>query len=205
MIMRASSLPDGPLTFGDYFKLNMDIEDVLAHFGYSYRMESCQLPRKALDNGRLSDVKRNLERGLPHINLVNEAARREFLIAPVVIEVAIHAEAKVDVELPLEVDEKLKGTLDYLVRARHGIVIIEAKNGDLKRGFTQLAVELLAFSRWNEDEGDARIYGAVSMGDVWKFGFLDREEKRVVEDLNTYSVPTDIEEVGEYLNGILTQ
>lgn len=204
-MMKAPLLPDGPLTFADYFKLNVNIEDILAFHGYSFRIESCRLPRKELVDSRLDEVKRHLERGLPYINLINEAARREFLIAPVVMEVAIHTHAKVDVEYPLEVDEKLRGTLDYLIRAEHKVLIIEAKNGDLKRGFTQLAVELLAYDRWMEDSSDPRLYGAVSMGDVWKFGFLDRAEKRVTEDLNTYSVPTDLEEVVEILAGLVTE
>ncbi len=42
------------------------------------------------------------------------------------------------------------------------------------------------------------------MGDVWKLGFLDRTAGRIVEDLNTCSVPTDLEEVVAILAGILT-
>ncbi len=46
--------------------------------------------------------------------------------------------------------------------------------------------------------------GAVSIGDVWKFGSLDRAEKRITEDLNTYSVPTVVEQVMQILVAILT-
>ncbi|MDB9535014.1 hypothetical protein PN451_03980 [Dolichospermum planctonicum CS-1226] len=40
----------------------------------------------------------------------------------------------------------LKGNLDYLLRSRESLLVIEAKNNDLARGFTQLAVELIAWS-----------------------------------------------------------
>ena len=105
----------------------------------------------------------------------------------------------------LKVDERLRGTLDYLVRARHSMLVIEAKDGDLKKGFTQLAVELVALDHWAEDSSEPRFYGAVSMGDIWKFGVLDRAEKRIVEDLNNYSVPRDLEEITEVLVAILTE
>ncbi len=203
--MKTPIIPEGTVTFADYFKLNAEIEDILATFGYSYRMESSQLPRKGFDNGDLGDLKRRLERALPHVSLINEAARREFLIAPVLMEVIVHADAKINVEFSLDVDEKLKGTLDYLVRARHSILVVEAKHGDLKRGFTQLAVELVALDRWAEDSPESRLHGVVSMGNVWQFGILDRVNKRVTEDLNIYSVPKDLEDLAQILVAILTE
>ncbi len=42
---------------------------------------------------------------------------------------------------------------------------------------------------------ESRFYGAVAVGETWKIGFLDRREKRVVEDLNLYLVPRDLVEV----------
>ncbi len=197
-------IPEGTVTFADYFKLNADIEDILGELGYFYRVENSRLPHKELVNGHLEELRQRLEDVFPHVNLTNEVARREFLIAPVLMEVARSADAKISVEFPLEVDERLKGTLDYLVRARHNILVVEAKNGDLKRGFTQLAVELVAVDRWSEDSAEPRLYGAVSMGDVWKFAFLDRAEKRITEDLNTYGMPTALEEVVQILFAILT-
>ncbi len=203
--MRKLTLPEGPLTFRDYFNLNADTEDVLACFEYSYRIESCELPRKELEDGHVEEVRRHLLEVFTHAVLTNEAGRREFLIAPVLMEATRQAHAKITVELSLEVDEKLKGTLDYFIQAPHNILVIEAKNGELKKGFTQLAVELVALDRWLEDSPESRFYGAVSMGDVWKFGFLDRAEKRVTEDLNTYSSPKELEAITEILVAVLTE
>ncbi len=196
----------GPATFADYFKLNAEVEDILASFGYSYRVTTCELPRKKLPEGRLEEIRRDLENVFPHVGLTNEVARREFPIAPVLFQAALYANAKIRVEFPLEVDETLRGTLDYLIRAKHSVLVVEAKNGDLKRGFTQLAVELIALDRWmGEKSTERRFYGAVSMGNVWQFGILDREKKRVIEDINTYGVPNDLEEVLEILLGVLTE
>ncbi len=203
--MKTPVFPEGPVTFADYFKLSVEIEDVLAVFGYSYRIESCKLPRREPPEGS-SELSKKLENVFPHVSLTSEAARRQFLIAPVLFQVALYADAKIRVEFPLNVDEKLHGTLDYLVRARHNMLVVAASNGDLKRGFTQLAVELVALDRWDDGESpEPFFYGAVSIGDVWKFGLLDRKEKQVIEDLNTYSVPTDLDEVLQILFAILTE
>ncbi len=197
-------LPAGSLTFADYFKLSADIKEVLDELGYSYRVESSEHPHGEVDLERIAEVKKHLERLLPHVSLTSEAARREFLIAPVLGEVALISDARIKVEVPLQVDEKLQGTLDYLVRARHSFLVVEAKNADLTRGFKQLAAELVALDRWTEDASEPRLYGAVSVGDSWKLGYLDRAQKELVEDLNVYGIPTQLVEVVRILVGALT-
>ncbi len=202
--MNATIFPDTEnLTFADFFKLAAEVEDILGSFGYSYRFQSCAFERHEIDRERLGELKSRLEDFLPHTSLTSEVARREFLIAPVLMEVVHQTGAKIKVEYTLEVDDRLKGTLDYFLRAAHNMLVVEAKQGDLQKGFKQLAVELVALDRWAEDSPEPRLYGAVSTGDVWKFGFVDRARKRVVEDINTYSVPTYMRDVVEILVGIL--
>ncbi len=191
-------------TFADYFKTSAYIEDILDSFGYSYRFESCELPRKEVDRKRLADLKAHLEAVLPHVVLANEIARREVLIAPLLMEAVRETGASIKFEFPLEVDDRLKGTLDYFLRAAHNLLVVEAKQGDLQKGFKQLAVELVALDRWAEDSRESRFYGAVSMGDGWKFGFVERAEKRVVEDIIVYTVPKDIEDVVQILVALLS-
>lgn len=203
--MKTSIIPKGKSsTFADYFKLNANIREILAFFDCNYRIESCDLPRKVTEDGRVDELKQRLEDSFPYVSLTNEVARREFLIAPVLMEAARLSDALIQVEYALEVDEQLKGTLDYFIgSATHKMLVVEAKNGDLTRGFVQMAVELVALDRWASDSPEPRLYGAVSVGDVWKFGFFDRSEKTLVEDLNTYSVPTDVSDVIAVLVGIL--
>ncbi len=83
------------------------------------------------------------------------------------------------------------------------MLLIAPKNEDLYRGFKQLAVELVALKEWiNDDELDF-IYGAVSTGNVWQFGKLDIQNKRITKDLNIYTVPRKLEELMKILIGIL--
>ncbi len=203
--MQASIIPEGTsLTFADYFKLNAYIEDILASFGYSYRSESCKLPHKEIAPEHLAGVRLQLEEMLPHVSLRNETARREFLIAPLLTEAVRRTGASLRVEHPLEVEERLKGTLDYYLRAAHNLLVVEAEQGDLQKGFNQLAVELVALDRWADDIPEPRIYGALSTGDVWKFGYVDRAEKRIVEDFNTYGVPMLLEDIIRILVALLS-
>ncbi len=192
-------------TFADYFKLNADIEDIMAHFGYEYHAQNCQLPRSSVSlTARAQELQERIEEYLPYLSLSSETARREFLIAPVVTEVIHHTHAKVKVEYPLDIDEQLKGTLDYYIQAKHNVLIIEAKNADLQKGFTQLAVELIALSRVS-DSNATPLYGAVSIGNVWQFGYLERQPSRIVQDLALYRVPADLEDVLKILVAILTE
>ena len=73
--------------------------------------------------------------------------------------------------------------------------VYEAKDERLRRGFIQLSTELIAMDQWQIDESPL-FYGAVSVGDVWQFGVLDRETKMIFHDINLFRVPAD-------LNGLL--
>ncbi len=202
--MKKPILPEGTsTTFADYFKITAYLEDILDCFGYSYRRKKCNLPRHEIARERVASLAAHLDAVLPHANLTHETARREFLIAPVLMEVVRETGADIKVEYPLEVEERLKGTLDYFLRGEHTFLVVEARQGDLQKGFNQLAVELVALDRWADDSPEPRFYGAVSMGNVWQFGFVERSEKRIVEDLDTYRVPADLEEVVRILVGLL--
>ncbi|MEI6441839.1 MAG: hypothetical protein WCO29_01595 [Nostocales cyanobacterium ELA583] len=52
------------------------------------------------------------------------------------------------IEYAVNVNNWLKGNLDYLLRSQQSLLVIEAKNDDLSRGFTQFAVELIALQRF---------------------------------------------------------
>jgi hypothetical protein len=82
------------------------------------------------------------------------------------------------------------------------VVVIEAKQADLTRGFTQLAVELIALDQWTNSDAPL-LYGAVTTGDVWRFGVLDRAGKRVTQDLNLFRVPEDLPTLLSSFVGIL--
>ncbi len=86
------------------------------------------------------------------------------------------------------------------MRSKNDLLVIEAKNDDLTRGFTQLAVELIALSHVEEQD---ILYGAVTIGDVWRFGRLDRSQKTIVQDINLFKIPDDLENLASVVVGIL--
>lgn len=147
--MRPPILPDDvSYTFADYFRLRIDIEELLIHFGYAYQVANYCLPRSTRLLERLPDLRNRIEESLPYVSLNNELARREFLIAPVLLEVVHYIQAKIRTEFPISVSAQLKGTVDYYVQQANNLLIVEAKNADLQQGFVQLAVELVAFDQW---------------------------------------------------------
>ena len=65
-------------------------------------------------------------------------------------------------------------------------------------------MELIALNRWVESD-DPILYGAVTTGDIWQFGSLHRQARKVTQDLMLYRVPTDLEVLMQILVEILTQ
>jgi hypothetical protein len=80
-------------------------------------------------------------------------------------------------------------------------VVIEAKNADLSKGFTQLAVELIALDQWTNSATPV-LYGTVTTGDTWKFGLFQRQTREIQKDINTYAVPNDLNQILSILFGI---
>ncbi|MEO0406462.1 MAG: hypothetical protein AAF289_03830 [Cyanobacteria bacterium P01_A01_bin.135] len=194
---------DRPYTFADYFKLNFAPQDILAYFGVSLQRRTLQLPKYAGPLDRLEDLKTRIQESLPRLSLTSEMARREFLIAPVLMDLLHYTNASLNVEYPVAVSNQLKGSLDYLLQNQQTVLVIEAKNEDLERGFVQLATELIALDQWIDSE-QATIPGAVSTGTIWQFGQFDRQARQVHQGLNLYRVPADLEELLRILVGILT-
>jgi hypothetical protein len=100
-------------------------------------------------------------------------------------------------DFTVEPELGLSGVCDFLIsRSREqilieapAVVIVEAKNADLKVGLGQCAAEMVAAQKFNEINNIpiATIYGSVSSGTVWRF--LKLESKTLTIDLNDYPVP----------------
>jgi len=194
--------PNETYTFSKYFELAFDPEDILAELGCTLKRSLLNFP-KFSGNLDSSPLKNRLEQDLTYVDLTSETARREVLIAPVLLELCRYTQAKLKIEYPITVSDRLKGSLDYYIQASNNLLVVEAKNADLARGFTQLAVELIALDQWTNLNA-AVLYGAVTTGDVWKFGKLYRTQKSIVQDINLYRVPADLEELLRILLGILS-
>ncbi|MFO0209630.1 MAG: hypothetical protein ACK53E_02345, partial [Pseudanabaena sp.] len=138
---------------------------------------------------------------LPYVPLTSETARREILVAPVLSKVAMICQQILRIEYPVKVSNLLQGNLDYLIRSIHSLIVVEAKRDDLTRGFTQLAVEAIALSML--DEAPDRLYGAVTIGNLWIFGILDVTSRTIFQDIGSYTLPDDLEDLISILVGIL--
>jgi len=202
-MIRQITLPDS-LSFSDYFKLNFYPEEILNYFGYAFEMKLLTFAQSSCDLTELNALERKLLKALPHITFDNEMARREFLIAPVLMDLIDYTKSNLKVAYTLTVNNQLKGELDYFMESYgHGdtqFLIIEAKDENLERGFKQLAVQMVALAYVLEER---YIYGAVSIGKIWQFGVLDRQTKSVTQDLHLYRVPDDLRQLMGILVSIL--
>lgn len=202
--MKKSILKEGKkYTFRDYFDMNNPTEEIVGEFGYSFTFEVTDFPQSESYNKEIiKNLKETYYTILPKITLTSEIAKREFLIAPILLELVRTTESKVHVEYPIELDDKLSGLLDYLIRSKQELIVIEAKKGDMDKGFNQLSVELIALDKYENSELP-KFYGAITVGDIWRFSILKRKEKLIIKDIHSYRIPEDIENVFSILKGIV--
>jgi hypothetical protein len=187
-------------TFRSYFEMPYEADEILAELGYALVRTRLELPRSNRNLERLQELQQRIEDSLPLVSLSSEAARRETLVAPTLLEVARYCQCQLRIEYPLSVNNWLKGSLDYFLKLHPGLLVVEAKNDDLTRGFTQLAVELIAISE--VEEGDV-FFGAVTIGDAWRFGRLEKTKQQIFQDVSLYRIPNDLEDLMKILVGIL--
>ncbi len=189
-------------TFSDYFKMRVSAEDAVNYFGYSKENARIVLPRSEKELPTLSALFAIIEDAIFHISLENEITRREFLIAPVMAEVRRLTQSKLNSEYWFEYNNQLKGSLDYLLRKNQNLLVVEAKDADMTRGFTQLAIEMIALDKADESDQEI-IYGAITTGNIWQFGELNRSNKIISQDVKSYDLIEDLEILVRSLVGIL--
>ncbi|ABA25305.1 conserved hypothetical protein (plasmid) [Trichormus variabilis ATCC 29413] len=186
--------PNRSYTFSNYFELGFAVDDLVAEFGYSFERKFLELPQYSGSLDRLTELKQRIEEVLPFVDLENEATRREILIAPIVTDLIHYSHAKLRIEYNIKVDNKLQGNLDYYLRTTTNLIVIEAKQADINRGFIQLATEMIALDKWT-DSTQAEILGAVTTGNVWQFGRLNRQKQSIEQAINLYRVTEELEVV----------
>ncbi|TAF52292.1 MAG: hypothetical protein EAZ61_08520 [Oscillatoriales cyanobacterium] len=195
-----------PKTFSQYFDLPYPLSDILTEFNCTLNRQTINLPRQPYPVP-IDPLQRQLQRNRDHIELINETARREALIAPILFEIADLADRRIYLEYAIDVSEHLRGVLDYYIAspdgspAHHNLAIIEAKQSDLMRGFTQLAIELIALDQWTT-ASTPLLYGIVTTGEDWQFGTFDRRDRIVTQDPKRYVIPAELESLLEILLGI---
>jgi hypothetical protein len=192
---------DTSYTFSKIFELKAPPDELIQELGYRLVRADVQLPQYLGELDRLERTRSEIEEMLPYVDLSTEMARREILISGVVKDLIHYTHAQLRIEYPLKVSAYLQGNLDYLMRThlmrtQTELLVIEAKQEDLRNGFTQLAAELMALDQW-ENGIDAQVLpqlvGVVTTGDLWQFGLLDRPRKVITQVVNIYAVPKELE------------
>jgi hypothetical protein len=196
--------PQQPYTFSKIFDLKIEADELVAEFGYTLQRTALNLPQYSGELDRLEELRSRIQEVLPYVSLVNETARREVLISRVVLELVHYTKAQLRIEYPIKVTEQLQGYLDYLIRTKTELLVIEAKREDLDYGFTQLAAEMIALDQWEKTPAQDILLGVVTTGKIWQFGRLDRVRKHIEQGLEQYRVPEDLDSVMRILVAALS-
>jgi hypothetical protein len=134
------------------------------------------------------------------LNINTEKARSEMIIAPMLIEVRKILKKQVSlfsgVELQVDAALGLTGVCDYIIGkstnqvyvSAPAVIIVEAKNENIKASLPQGIAAMYAAKIYNEREHNAvdRILGIVTTGSNWKF--LTLEDTRVLIDYDEYLI-----------------
>lgn len=129
-----------------------------------------------------------------------EKARSEMIITPILLELRRKANYQISLfsgtDFNVDVEKGLNGYCDFVIsRSKEQLtinapvmIIVEAKNENIKGGLGQCMAAMLAAQLFNGQEGNEikMIYGAVTTGDIWKF--LKLEGREVFIDLNNYYI-----------------
>jgi hypothetical protein len=139
----------------------------------------------AVPAARITDLLReSLAEYLPLATSIHtEKARSEFIVAPILGEVRRLMKHKVSlfsgIDFHVDPEKGLNGTCDFIVAASHiqlflrspVLMVVEAKNDNIKSGLGQCVAEMVAARLFNErtHEGPSTIHGAVTTGNLWQF------------------------------------
>ena len=129
-----------------------------------------------------------------------EKARSEMIVADVLVELLEHFDRSISlfsgIDFNVDVEKDLTGVCDFLVSLSPNqfyleapiIVLVEAKNVDVKLGLGQCVAEMVASQRFNAEKGNdiPCIYGASTTGIEWQF--LKLAEKHLHIDMTSYTL-----------------
>lgn len=116
-----------------------------------------------------------------------EKARSELIVAPILVEVRKLIDRRISlfsgIDFNVDPSKGLSGVCDFILSASANqlfleapaVMIVEAKNYNLKAGFGQCVAEMVAARLFNESRGrePTTIHGAVTTGTLWQFLKLD--------------------------------
>ncbi len=195
---------------------NFTLPNVVKQFGL-HLVTTERLPLEYTPIAPSSILSSNLERGADiAIQQATEKSRSEFIIAPILLEVRgiVGREVSVfsGVELNVDSEQGLVGVCDFLFSRSTQqmfletpiLTVVEAKNEYFKQGIAQAAAEMVAAQILNQRENkpQARMFGAVTIGNEWQF--LQLEDGVLTVDNRFYDL-NDLPEILGILVAMLSQ
>ena len=129
-----------------------------------------------------------------------EKARSELIVADVLVELLDHFDRRISffsgIDFSVDAEDGLTGVCDFLVSLSPNqfyveapvLILVEAKNADLKLGMGQCIAEMIAAQRFNAEKGNdiPCVYGASTTGIDWLF--LKLEGKCLHIDMTPYTI-----------------
>lgn len=129
-----------------------------------------------------------------------EKARSEMVIAPVLLEVRRQLNYEIGffsgTEFNIDPTQGLTGYCDYILSAIRDsyevrspvLMLVEAKNENIKSGLGQCAAEMIAAQIVNTKTGlvDQSVYGCVTTGTDWKF--MELRDRNLKIDQRDYFI-----------------
>jgi len=143
----------------------------------------------------------SLDENLALATAINtEKARSELVIAPVLLEVRRQLHYEIGffsgTEFNIDASQGLTGYCDYILSAIKDsyevrspvLMLVEAKNENIKSGLGQCAAEMIAAQMLNAKSGlgDRPVYGCVTTGTDWKF--LELRDRLLKIDQRDYFI-----------------
>lgn len=138
------------------------------------------IPPFVMSNWLRETLARAVEVGLYS---ANEKARSEFIVAPILLEIASRNENRVALHsgknLNVDPERGLNGECDFfLTRSQPSRTIqapicalVEAKRGDIELGLGQCVAQMVGARLFNERKNTVspKMYGCVTSGEDWQF------------------------------------
>jgi hypothetical protein len=129
------------------------------------------------------------------LKLSTEKARSELIIAPILVEVWLMTNQQIGlflgVDFNVDQTQGLADVCDYIITRSTEqlfieapvLMLVEAKNEDMKRGYAQCIAEMIAAQTFNAREGreTKAVYGVVTTGNLWRFLRLEGAHVNIVK------------------------
>ena len=145
-----------------------------------------------------------------------EKARSELIVADVLFELWEHFKDSISlfsgIDFSVDTESGLTGVCDFLISLSSEqfyleapvIVLVEAKNADVKLGLGQCVAEMIAAQRFNQEKENniPYVYGASTTGTEWLF--LKLEGQKLYIDMADYQI-AECEKILGILSSMIAQ